>query len=176
MFAFLHLYSNLNSHLFDHHSFFEFVEFRYLSNFRANHLKFLKATKVKMANPIANPTIKKPTALKFAKKSKSSRKLAKKAILNREFKNLKSILPTVNNRPNVDEVSHHLCVLGHLLQKCLLFSLQSQQSKLILFFSADHHPERDRQNDQPSGETSACEASSSEPNQNRSTVEHIDFA
>ena len=54
---------------------------------------------------MANPTIKKPTSMKFSKKSKSSRKLAKKAILDKEFKNLKCIIPTVNNKSKVDQVS-----------------------------------------------------------------------
>lgn len=54
---------------------------------------------------MANPTTKKPTSFKFSKKSKSSRKLAKKAILDKEFSNLKCILPTINNKSNVDQVN-----------------------------------------------------------------------
>lgn len=75
-----------------------------------------------MAHPTANPTIKKPTTVKFSKKSKPSRKLAKKAILDREFKNLKSILPTVNNRANVDEVSSLFDFSRNRLERLIVFS------------------------------------------------------
>lgn len=67
---------------------------------------------------MANPTIKKPASKKFSKKSKSSRKLVKKAILDKEFNNLKSILPTVNHKTNVDQV-------------CLTFRIDCLEQKSV---------------------------------------------
>ena len=61
----------------------------------------------------------------------------------------------------------------------LKLPINEQQSKLIAVrfsLKPDHHPKRDRQNDQPSGETSARQVGSSEPNQDRQASEHIDSA
>lgn len=65
---------------------------------------------------MANPTIKKPSSKKFSKKSRSSRKLVKKCLLDKEFNNLRSILPTVCNKSNIDQVgfneSFFSCISG----------------------------------------------------------------
>jgi len=54
---------------------------------------------------MANPITKKPKSKNFSKKSKSSKKLAKKALLNKEFNNLKSLIPTLTNKSNVRQVT-----------------------------------------------------------------------
>lgn len=54
---------------------------------------------------MANSSIKQRSPMKFSKKSKSSRKLAKKSILKKEFNNLKGLIPVLKNKQKVDEVS-----------------------------------------------------------------------